>query len=128
MRVLFRRIQGKWTRIHRREKGFIKHAAATALIFWMLWLIIAPLIFIVLHHIRAFLSQYISMPTLNWASLGQMGDMFGGLNTLLNFFVLTGVVYASIVQTRQLRDARAALRNQKASSSIEAFDQSFFRC
>ena len=56
----------------------------------------------------------------HFQELGQVGDLFGGVNALFSAITLVGVFAAAILQHRSLREAREALNHQQ-------FESLFFR-
>lgn len=65
-----------------------------------------------------------SAPTLE--QLGQMGDLFGGLNVLFAAFAFVGVAWAAGLQRRALLDARAAYEVERRAIARQQFEGTFF--
>lgn len=60
------------------------------------------------------------------AALGQIGDLFGGVNALFAALALAGVLWAGILQRRALLDARAAYELERRSVVRQQFETTFF--
>lgn len=58
--------------------------------------------------------------------LGQMGDLFGGLNALFAAFAFVGVAWAASLQRQALLDARAAYEVERRAIARQQFEGTFF--
>lgn len=65
-----------------------------------------------------------SAPSLE--QLGQVGDLFGGLNALFVALAFVGVAWAGLLQHRALRSAEAAYRMERQAMVRQRFEQTFF--
>lgn len=60
------------------------------------------------------------------AALGQVGDLFGGVNALFAALALAGVIWAGMLQRRALLDARVAYELERRSVVRQQFEATFF--
>jgi hypothetical protein len=65
-----------------------------------------------------------STPTLE--QLGQVGDLFGGLNALFAALAFVGVAWAGLLQHRALLSAQEAYRLERQAMVRQQFEQTFF--
>lgn len=53
-------------------------------------------------------------------AIGQFGDSFGGLNTLFSGFAFTGIIVSIYLQSKELKETRNELHNQKVEMKAQA--------
>lgn len=60
------------------------------------------------------------------SALGQVGDLFGGLNALFAAFAFVGVLWAGILQRQALLDAKDAYDTERRAIARQQFEGTFF--
>jgi hypothetical protein len=103
-----------------REVGVVAALAGVAFAFWILWAV---------YGVRLVYSAMVpgtaSAPGIG--ELGQVGDLFGGVNALFAAIAVVGVFWAAYLQRRALIETRRALMEERAASARQQFEATFFQ-